>query len=192
MSGPVALPRSTAAAMPRMSPRTAAARQLRTLAAWAALGGACGLVLLCLAHPVFGLRSFTVMSGSMEPAIHAGDLVVNRPIAASDARIGDVITFHPPTGPDRVTHRVHSMIARGDSVVFETKGDANTSVESWKLGRDGRIGRVVLGVRRLGWVVAWLRQPGMLLLVIVLPAVGLGIWELIALWRPARQSQENA
>lgn len=192
MSGPVALPRSTAAAMPRISPRTAAARQLRTLAAWAALGGAFGLVLLCLAHPVFGLRSFTVMSGSMEPAIHTGDLVVNRPIAASDARIGDVITFHPPTGPDRSTHRVHSMIARGDSVVFETKGDANTSVDSWKIGRDGRIGRVVLRVRRLGWVVAWLRQPGILLLVIVLPAVGLGIWELIALWRPARQSQQNA
>ncbi|HYM56813.1 MAG TPA: signal peptidase I [Solirubrobacteraceae bacterium] len=178
--------------MPRVSPRTPAARQLRALAAWAALGGAFGLVLLCLAHPVFGLRSFTVMSGSMEPAIRTGDLVVNRPIAASDARIGDVITFHPPTGPDRVTHRVHSMIARGGSMVFETKGDANTSLESWKIGRDGHIGRVVLRVRRFGWVVAWLRQPVVLLLIIVLPAVGLGIWELIALWRPVRQSQENA
>jgi len=84
------------------------------------------------------------------------------------------------------------MIARGDSVAFETKGDANTSVESWKIRRDGRIGRVVLRVRALGWAVAWLRQPGILMLVIVLPAVGLGIWELIALWRPARQPQQNA
>jgi len=40
--------------------------------------------------------------------------------------------------------------------------------------------------------VAWLRQPAILMLVIVLPAVGLGIWELIALWRPARQPQQNA
>ncbi len=140
---------------------------------------------------MLGLRSFTVMSGSMEPAIHTGDLVVNRPIATADARI-DVITFHPPSGRDRITHRVHSMIARGDSVAFETKGDANTSVESWKIRRDGRIGRVALRIRALGWAVAWLRQPAILMLVIVLPAVGLGIWELIALWRPARQPQQNA
>jgi signal peptidase len=192
MSGPLALPRPTAAAVPRVSPRAGAARQLRTLATWAALGGALGVVLLCLAHPVFGLRSFTVMSGSMEPAIHTGDLVVNQPIAAGDARIGDVITFHPPTGRNRITHRVHSMIARGSSVTFETKGDANTAVERWKIGRDGQIGRVVVRVRRLGWVVAWLRQPVVLLLLVVLPAVGLGISELIALWRPARQPQQNA
>lgn len=83
------------------------------------------------------------------------------------------------------------MIARGDSVAFETKGDANTSVESWKIG-DGRIGRVALRIRGLGWAVAWLRQPAILMLGIVLPAVGLGIWELIALWRPARQPQQNA
>jgi signal peptidase len=162
------------------------ALRLRTLATWAALGGAFALVLLCLAHPVLGLRSFTVMSGSMEPAIHTGDLVVNRPIAAGDARVGDVITFHPPKGRDRVTHRVHSIAARGHSVAFETKGDANTGVETWTIDRGGRLGRVVLRVRSAGWVVAWMRQPIVLMLVIVLPAVGLGIWEVVALWRPAR------
>jgi signal peptidase len=185
MRGLLALPRSSAGAVTRVSLRTAIARQLRPLATWAALGGAFGVVLLCLAHPVFGFRSFTVMSGSMEPAIHTGDLVVNRPIAAGDARIGDVITFHPPTGPKRMTHRVHSMIARGSSVTFETKGDANTGVERWKIGRDGHIGRVVVRVRRLGWVVNWLRQPLVLLLVVVVPAVGLGVSELVAVWKPA-------
>jgi signal peptidase len=192
MMGPVALPRFAAAATPRTSRRAATARQLQMLAAWTAIGGAFAIVLLCLAHPVLGLRSFTVMSGSMEPGISTGDLVVNRPIAAADARIGDVITFHPPTGPDRISHRVHSMTTRGDSLVFETKGDANTSVETWKIGRDGRIGRVVMRVRRLGWVVAWARRPVVVLLIIVLPALGLGIWELIALWRPARQSRGHA
>ena len=39
------------------------------------------------------------MSGSMQPAIHTGDVVVDESIAPAEARVGDVVTFKDPTPP---------------------------------------------------------------------------------------------
>jgi signal peptidase I len=48
------------------------------LASWT-VGAFCVALLAAVALPnAFGLRSFTVMSGSMEPGIHVGDVVIDR------------------------------------------------------------------------------------------------------------------
>ena len=43
-----------------------------------------------------GGRSYTVMSGSMEPRIHTGDVVAEERIAPRDMRSGDIVTFQDP------------------------------------------------------------------------------------------------
>src|SRR5437870_10347633 len=72
-----------------------------------------GLTLPVLA----GYHSFTVMSGSMEPTIHTGDVVVDQQISPADARVGDIVTFQGPTDHSKlITHRVRSIEIR-DGVV---------------------------------------------------------------------------
>ena len=84
-----------------------------------------GLVLLAL--NLFGLRLYSVQSGSMSPAIDVGDMLVSRPFDASKINEGDVITFAPDlsTPTYTVTHRVVSIDRANKQIT--TKGDANTT-----------------------------------------------------------------
>ena len=126
-------------------------RPLVSLVAWAALGGAGVLVAAVTLSPAVGLRPLTVVSGSMAPAIEAGDVVVTERIAPATARPGDVVTFRDPAGPTRlITHRVQSTSRAASSVHFVTKGDANGTTESWHVGETGTISRVVYRVPMIG------------------------------------------
>jgi signal peptidase I len=153
------------------------------------LGGAAGAVALAIAIAVaFGDRPLTEMSGSMNPAIQTGDVVISKPIHPLEARPGDIVTFKDPASGGRhlITHRLRSFDVHGGTVVAVTKGDANNTVERWAAPAGARIGRVVLRVPRLGYALALSRGPFGKLLLIVIPALMLGALELVRIWRPRR------
>lgn len=158
-----------------------------TLLRWTVLGtvlGACGALGLAKAS---GLETMTIMSGSMEPAIHTGDVVAAEPIVPLDARVGDVITFQEPRGQGRlITHRVSRMRVREGKVGFVTKGDANDHGERWQISADGRVARVTNRAPGLGYAVAFVRDPQKRLWLISVPAVVLGLVELWRIWRPRK------
>jgi signal peptidase len=160
-------------------------RRCLLLVAWVVLGTFGGLVLAVGLPNAFHAKSLTVMSGSMEPTIGTGDVVVARQTSPMDVRVGDIVTFRDPLEHDRlITHRVREMHVEGDTVVFVTKGDANTGVEHWALSKDGTIGRVAFHVPKLGYFMVWFHSRYGLLLLIVLPSLLLGMSELWRLWRP--------
>lgn len=72
---------------------------------------------------VFGAYSlFVVESGSMEPTLTVGSVIVSRqPRNPAALKAGDVVTFHTSAG-DVVTHRIIEVVA-GESVSYRTKGD---------------------------------------------------------------------
>ncbi len=152
---------------------------------WAAGGLLLGLCLAITVPYLFGFRSLTVMSGSMVPTLRVGDVVVVQQISPTAARIGDVVTFRDPADPTRLlTHRVRKIEISDGVVRFVTKGDANTSVESWKVPASGTIGRVVYHVPWIGYALFWIRGRIGRLLLLVIPALLLGAYELWRIWRP--------
>jgi signal peptidase len=158
-------------------------------------GGAIGLVLAAVALYPAGYRPFTVLSGSMEPAIGTGDVVVDSSIRPLDARVGDVVTFQDPQNQSRlITHRLRQVRARGGMAEMVTKGDANNTTERWSVPLDGRIGRVEYRVPLAGYALAWVNGKHGKLLLIALPAFLLGAYELVRIWRapPAREEAPNA
>ncbi len=71
-----------------------------------------------------------VHGGSMEPTLHAGDLLLNRKVPPSEIRVGDVIAFSTPDEvrrqknlPATLAHRVVSIDGKAGQLVFITKGD---------------------------------------------------------------------
>ena len=162
------------------------------LAAWAAIGF-CATLLAAVALPnAIGMRSFTVMSGSMEPAIHTGDVVIDRKIAPLSARPGDVITFSDPSGRKRlITHRVRSIHAHGSLVEVVTNGDANNTVEHWTVPASGRIGRVELRVWKLGYPLVYMHSRFGLIALVALPALLLCLIELRKIWGPPSRPPEE-
>ena len=158
----------------------------RVIVRWMLAGLSGGVTLAVALATLSGSQSLTVMSGSMEPAISTGDVVLTKPMPPADARVGDVVTYKEPKAPGRlITHRIRSIRVKDRSYVFVTKGDANDSVERWKVAANGRIARVTHHAPRLGYVLAYLRDPAKRRWILVVPAVLLGLFELVRIWRPS-------
>ena len=163
------------------------------LSVWLVAGMVAGLILAAGLPVLLGMRSFTVMSGSMRPALGVGDVVVTRPIAARDARVGDVITFSDPGRKRKLTtHRVTSIHIAGERVLVATKGDANDTPERWSVGTSGRVGRVAYHVPLIGYGLVWTHGKYARLLLVVIPAILLGFIELARIWRPRRPEPRPA
>lgn len=158
----------------------------------AAVGTIVALVLAAAVPVVFGGRTFTVMSGSMEPNVATGDLVITMPMPPGDAVSGDIVTFHDPSGKDRlITHRVASSARAGSEYRFVTKGDANDTVERWAVPADGRIGHVVLRLPKLGYALALTKSSAARLALISIPALLLAGFALASIWKPRRKEGED-
>jgi signal peptidase len=151
---------------------------------WTAAGAGCGIAIALLAPFAFGGHPVTVLSGSMEPALGVGDVVVVKRIHPLDARPGDVVTFRDPEHAGRlITHRVRRIHARGDNVTFVTRGDANNASERWRIRADGELSRALYRVPEIGRAFVAARSHRAPLVIFLLAAAALAALEVAAIWR---------
>ncbi|MHA2010266.1 MAG: signal peptidase I [Promethearchaeota archaeon] len=136
-----------------------------------------------------------VVSGSMEPNLHKGDLLFLRGKDADDikngtieGKEGDIIVFdargipgwhHAPNDP--IVHRV--IAKRYDNGwFFLTKGDANPSHDSAWVPETRILGVVVGRIPYIGWVKILLTDSGLLIPLLVIVSIlliGSIIWDLV-------------
>jgi signal peptidase len=130
------------------------ARVIGTVAVVVSLAGAAALAGLLIGVPAAsGGAALTVWSGSMEPAIPRGSIVVVRPVNPLRLEPGDVITYQVrPDEPTFVTHRVVEVQADAEPPSVITKGDANPSVDSNPIEMRWIQGRVLVHVPFVGYV----------------------------------------
>jgi signal peptidase len=75
-----------------------------------------------------------VLSPSMEPTFAPGDLIVTKPIAAADIRVGEVVVLPVPgQHGERYVHRVVKVTYEHGFPVVRTKGDNNPAPEDFQL-----------------------------------------------------------
>ena len=99
---------------------------------------------------LFGYEAYTVVSGSMEPAIPVGSAIYLEAAVPETVVPGDVIAFYKGRGV--VTHRV--VENRTVSGEFITKGDANVENDMEPVPYAAMIGKMTLSVPILGTVMA--------------------------------------
>lgn len=105
---------------------------------------------------IFGFGQVIVISGSMEPAISAGDLLVIREQA--QYQVNDVVTYQ--WGNSLCTHRIVSI--EGDQMI--TKGDANNTTDE-PTAMNLINGKVVFTIPGFGNFILFLKTPFGLLLI---------------------------
>ncbi len=117
-----------------------------------------------------------VKSGSMEPTIKTGGIVVIKP--SDNYKVGDIITFGEDS-KDAIptTHRIISD--EGSS--FKTKGDANEHEDQQVVPKNVVIGKVLFSVPYAGYILDFARQPRGFIALIAIPAGIVVIYELIAI-----------
>jgi signal peptidase len=131
--------------------------------------------------PRFGWQVDTVLSGSMEPAIPTGSILVSRTVASDSIIVGDIITFSG-SGRDRfITHRV-TAIDRTNGLVFTTKGDANNAEDPFTVPAENVVGKVLVHIPFLGFLFSFVKTPFGLILTLVLPGLFIIGLELREIW----------
>ena len=175
---------SVTEAVPRRRVR-AGAGLLWMVTSWVLLGFVGSTLLLPTGGELHKFQFMSVLSGSMVPALEVGDMVIAEVVGPDHLRSGDLATFRDPDSGKLITHRVQSILWRGEIADVITRGDRNTVGENWSVTADGRVGKVVLRVPRVGYAVGVLgTTPGQLALAGL--AGVLGVWILVVIWRPAR------
>lgn len=119
------------------------------------------LALLLVGARLVGLRVFTVLSGSMEPAYHTGSLIYVKKVDPFTIQPGQPITFL--LDEDTVaTHRVVGVVPDEEDpgvIRFRTKGDANEAEDGVLVHYKNVIGTPVFSIPCLGYLADYIQHP---------------------------------
>lgn len=153
-----------------------------------ALAAVVWLGVLALVVPrALGWHSIVLTSGSMAPALDAGDVMLASPYDGRGLQPGAVIVFDDPARHGRLTHRVVGINPDG---TYATKGDANAVADSTPVAPAAirGVGRIV--VPRIGAPLMWAQSGNAagttVAAVVAFGFAGLAVWGLLP--RRRRQS----
>jgi len=132
--------------------------------------------------PRFGWRMDAVFSGSMEPGLKLGSVVVTRPVEAEEIKAGDIITFYSPLNERLMSHRVVAA-GHGSGWHFQTKGDANEDADPLVVPAENVVGKVCLHLPYFGYFIQFVKTPLGLLLLICTPGLVVIVMEIRNIWR---------
>lgn len=143
-----------------------------------------GLLAVSVGPRFLPYQALVVRSGSMSPTIPTGSVVFYHHESAAKVKVGDVIVFNKPgaTG-EKVTHRVYKIGNGANGRYAITKGDANGAPDSWQIPLVGKGWVSSFHVPTVGYALAWLQSATARLLLLLVPAVLLGLITLYEIWR---------
>lgn len=130
-----------------------------------------------------GMSVFRVITGSMEPQIPVGSLLLSKKTDIESIVVGDVICYKSKEFGGKniiITHRVTEVYETPDRQIFlQTKGDANLTADTSEVTEDNLIGRVVWHTgdgSKMAKIVHFLTSDFGFLACIILPVIVIAIW----------------
>lgn len=121
------------------------------------------LLVLILAAPIAAYiqpatvgadESRIVLTGSMEPTLGPGDVVLVRHATIDNVNVGDIVTFRSHAGHETpYTHRVVDITTDEQGTVLTTKGDANENPDPMYVNEDMLIGTLHVTIPKLGFMI---------------------------------------
>lgn len=134
----------------------------RQVARWTIYAIVIGLLAMAVAAVATGRYQVRpILSGSMEPGMSVGGIVITQRIPISDVKVRDVVVFHRPDRPDElIVHRIIALTPSADGPIIQTQGDANPVPDPWKVTmRGGTAYRATFTLPVIGYVAVWAHAP---------------------------------
>jgi signal peptidase I len=119
---------------------------------------------------ILGHKVMTIMTGSMEPMLVPGDLLIIKKEEPRSIHPNDVITFRNSENMI-VTHRVIDVSKKGEHLYFETKGDANNIKDENLIAAAEVIGVHQFHIPMAGLALDFIKTPIGIALVFLLSAM---------------------
>lgn len=118
----------------------------------------------------------TVLSGSMEPLLEPGDLIIIK--QTNQAERNDVVTYQKSNNT-YVTHRVTEIVKENGTTALRTKGDANNVADADLVHLDQLVGTLAFTIPNGGYIIQFLKSPIGIITVISAFIVVITIWKTI-------------
>ncbi len=140
-----------------------------------------------------GYCPLIVLTGSMEPEIKDGDLIIVKQIDGNDVKVGDVISFFDPesTNNSVLTHRVTEIIDENGSLSFRTKGDANNTEDKMDVPENELVGIYKSRIPGAGNVAMFMQSTAGLIICVILPLILIVGYDIIRRRRYEKENQKD-
>ena len=140
-----------------------------------------------------GYAPLIVLTGSMEPEIMSGDLIIVKQIDGQDVKEKDVIAFFDPdgNGTSIVTHRVIEIYEEDGTLYFKTQGDANDTADRLPVSEKDIVGIYLTRIGGAGNVAMFMQTTAGLIVCVVVPLVLLIAWDIIRRKRYEKRNQQD-
>lgn len=155
-----------------------------------------------VALPIFGNQALIVRSGSMEPTIGVGSIVVVRGVGSAFVspisfgtpryREGDTIAFKSENNAKTIiTHRITSVETNENGVFYKTKGDANKTVDGWSVSQENVLGKVYFTLPQFGKLLAFAKTDKGFTSLIIFPALFVMALEIFNIVKEIRKNRKK-
>lgn len=131
---------------------------------------------------VGGYSMFRVVTGSMEPEIPVGSLIISKSVEIEEIQTGDIVNFRSKESGMLgmvITHRVIGRYENANgNILLETKGDANRYTDGFFVEKDNLIGKTVSYTKEgnlIAGILSLLTNKVGFLACIVIPCLMIGI-----------------
>ncbi len=114
-------------------------------------------------YDIFGYRFYIIMSGSMEPDIKTGDMIITK--ESDNYKIGDVIAFKDANFV--TAHRIVEISTEDGEKVFKTKGDNNNTTDRNLVKSQQIKGKIVNKIPKVGKAVLYLKTHWIILVLLI-------------------------
>lgn len=140
-----------------------------------------------------GYCPLIVLTGSMEPEISDGDLIIVKQIDGKDVQVKDVIAFFDPesTSNSILTHRVIEVIDEDGKLSFRTKGDANNTEDRMAVSEEKLVGIYKSRIPGAGNIAMFMQSTAGLVICVILPLILLVGYDLIRRRRYEKENQKD-
>ena len=114
----------------------------------------------------FGIKTYVIISGSMEPSLNIGDVVIVKNVKNNALQIGDIISFRQ--GQNVITHRITDIVMVNNQKQYRTKGDNNNAEDSGTINIDIIEGKVINSIPFVGKIVFVLQNKILIILILII------------------------
>lgn len=120
---------------------------------------------------IAGYAPLIVLTDSMYPDIHAGDLIITRTIEGEEVQVGDTIAFFDPASNSGaiVTHQVIEIVEEDGVNKFRTKGIANNTEDKKLVEYEDLVGIYKFRIAGAGNIAMFMQTTAGLIVCVICP-----------------------
>lgn len=114
------------------------------------------IVFMLFVIGIFPIRPVSIASGSMEPSIMTGDMVIISSLENDEIKVGDVVEYKRDNYS--VIHRVIEIVPEQGYNYYKTQGDNNNTPDRDLVPHEAIVGKVKMRIPYLGWITLWMNS----------------------------------